>query len=217
MPRGEVAAGQEPLTAPVAKPAGSGPRLIVAGVLVALAVVILYLLSQAGEFLIVHAPERSDVIVALDGEWPQAVKLQKEGYAPRILLDASTNHSVYGRTEADLAGEFLQQMKLANTQICPTVANTTIEEVSDVKRCMDAIHATSAIIVAPNFDTRRVLETFRTRLPQYRWSMAASSAPARDAAQYWKHRSWAKTALNAWEQYLGWQLFDRRRPDIVLQ
>ena len=191
-------------------------RLIVAGVLVALGASVLYLVSQAGEFLIVHEPQRADVIVVLNGEWQQALKLREEGYSKPILLEASTNHVVYGRTESELAAEFLARRKDLDMQICPILGETTFEQVVDVKRCMDALHATSALIVAPNFDTRRVIETFRTRLPQYRWSIAASSAPYRDAAQYWKHRSWAKTVLNAWEQYLGWKLGDARRPDAVL-
>lgn len=215
MPRGEVA--QAPLSPAAAKRPRSGLRLALAGLLIALGAVVLYLLSQAGEFLIVSEPEHADVIVVLDGEWQQAIKLQKEGYAKPILLEAATNQAVYGRTEADLAADFLRKMKFPDMQICPIVGETTFEQVVDVRRCMDALHATSALIVAPNFDTRRVIETFRKRLPQYRWSIAASSAPYRDAAQYWKHRSWAKTALNAWEQYLGWKLGDERRPDAVLR
>lgn len=192
-------------------------RLILAGILAAIAALGIYLLSKAGSFLIVHAPEHSDVIVVLDGEWPQALKLQREGYAPKILLDAGTSRLIYGRTEAELAGEFLRNMKEGDMRICPVAGNTTFAEVVDVKRCMDALHATSAVIVAPNFDTRRVIETFRARLPQYRWSIGASSAPYRAAEDYWKHRSWAKTVLNAWEQYLSWKLSDERRPDLRIR
>ncbi len=214
MPRGEVADEQHTT---VTASGYAAKRLILAGVLAALAGLAIYLFSKAGSFLIVHAPERSDVIVVLDGEWPQALKLQKEGYAPTILLDAGTNRLIYGRTEAELAGEFLRNMKQGEMQICPVAGNTTFDEVVDVKRCMDALHATSAVIVAPNFDTRRVLETFRARLPQYRWSIAASSAPYRAAEDYWKHRSWAKTVLNAWEQYLSWKLGDQQRPDLRIR
>jgi len=192
-------------------------RLIVFALLAIFALLALFLLAQAGFFLIVHAPERSDVIVVLDGEWPQAVKLQREGYAPRILLDAGSQYSVYGRTELDLATEFVASMPQANMQICPISGTSTFEEVVYVRRCMAALHATSALIVAPNFDTRRVIATFRKRLPQYRWSIAASSNPYRDAALYWKHRRWAKTVLNAWEQLLWWELVEQRRPDVVLQ
>ena len=217
MPRSEVAASQEPGTAGVAKPSRAVRRLILIGIVIALAAVALVLLAHAGSFVTIHAPERSNVIVVLDGEWPQAVKLQKEGYAPRILLDVGINRQIYGRMESDLAIEFLQKAKLRDTQICPVAGGSTYEEVVDVRRCLEALHATSAIIVAPNFDTRRVISTFRKRLPQYRWSIAASSAPYNFAAQYWKYRSWAKTVLNAWEQYLWWKLVEARRADVVLR
>ena len=217
MPRSEVVASQEPRIAEVAKHSRAGWRLVLIGILLALAAVALVLLAHAGSFLTIHAPERSDVIVVLDGEWPQAVKLQKEGYAPRILLDVGINTQVYGRLESDLAIEFLRKEKLTDTQICPVVGGSTYEEVADVRRCLDAVHATSAIIVATNFDNRRVISIFRKRLPQYRWSIAASSAPYHFADQYWKYRSWAKTVLNAWESYLWWKLVEERRADVVLR
>ncbi|HUK74109.1 MAG TPA: hypothetical protein VLV47_01395 [Candidatus Bathyarchaeia archaeon] len=217
MPGSEVAASQARGPSKVAKRSRPGRRLIAIGISIALATLALALLAHAGSFLTIHAPERSDVIVVLDGEWPQAVKLQKEGYAPRILLDVGVNRQIYGRMETDLAIEFLQKEKLADTQICPVVGDSTYEEVVDVRRCLNALHATSAILVAPNFNTRRVISTFRTRLPQYRWSIAASSAPYNFAAQYWKYRSWAKTVLNAWEDYLWWKLVEERRADVVLR
>ena len=176
--------------------------------LLGIAVSALFLLARAGSFLIVHAPEPSDVIVVLDGEWPQALKLQKEGYAPKILLDAGTNRQVYGRTEFDLATEFLNSTKPAGMELCPTAAESTLEEAADVQRCLVPLRPRSVLLVASDFDTRRALEIYRARLPQYRWSIAASSAPYHDADQYWKHRSWAKTVLNGWEQYLYWKLID---------
>lgn len=181
------------------------------------ALVVLFLLSRAGSFLIVHAPEPSDVIVVLDGMWQKALHLHNQGYAPRILLDAGVDHLFYGRTEVDLATEFLRSTKLPETQVCPITGDSTYEEAVALRRCLQAIGAKSVLVVAPDFETRRVLETFRERLPQYRWSVAASSAPYHDADQYWKYRSWAKTVLNAWEHYLWWELVERWRSDIVLR
>jgi uncharacterized SAM-binding protein YcdF (DUF218 family) len=181
------------------------------------ALVILFLLSRAGSFLIVHAPEPSDVIVVLDGEWQNALHLHNQGYAPRILLDADVDHPVYGRTEVDLASEFVRSAKLPGMQICPITGDSTYEEAVDLRHCLDAIGARSVLVVAPDFETRRVIATFRKRLPQYRWSVAASSAPYHDADQYWKYRSWAKTVLNAWEHYLWWELVERWRSDAVLR
>lgn len=215
MPGSEVAA-RDTASAPLSRPHRS-KRIILALFLLAIAGVALFLLSRAGSFLILHAPEPSDVIVVLDGEWPQAVKLQKEGYAMRVLLDAGTNQQVYGRTEFDLATEFLKSAKPAGMELCPTAAESTVEEAADVQRCLAPLHPTSVLLVASDFDTRRALEIYRARLPQYRWSIAASSAPYHDADQYWKYRSWAKSVLNAWEQYLWWKLVEERRPNLALR
>jgi uncharacterized SAM-binding protein YcdF (DUF218 family) len=188
-----------------------------AAILLLAAAALAWLLSRAGSFLIIHAPERSDVIVILDGQWPQAVQLQNEGYASRLLLDAGTTRRVYGRSEFDLANEFLKNTKPAGMELCPTTGDTTLEEAVGVQRCLQALHAHSALLVSADFETRRVLETFRARLPQYHWSIAASSAPYHDADQYWKHRAWAKAVFYAWEQYLYWKLVDERRPNLVLR
>lgn len=214
MPANQVAAGKD-----LRAPARTKPwrkRLVIFGVLAVAAWVALLLLSRAGSFLIVNAPERSDVIVALGGVWPKAMQLQREGYAPIVLLDASVNQQIWGRTEAELATEFLDRSKPAGVQICPTVGDSTFKETADVQRCMQVLQAHSALIVISDFDTRQAIEIFRKRLPQYRWSIAASAAPYHDADQYWKHRAWAKTVFFAWEQFLYWKLVDERRPDLVL-
>jgi uncharacterized SAM-binding protein YcdF (DUF218 family) len=215
VPASEVAApGTTPSTA---QPSRLRRRLLAIAIAVAAVVVVLFLLSRAGSFLIVHKPERSDVIVVLDGEWQKALLLYNQGYAPRILLDASADYRVFGRTEVDLASEFLRNTKLPGMQVCPITGVSTYEEAVDLRRCLQAIGAKSVLVVSPDFETRRVLETFRRRLPQYRWSIAASSAPYHDADQYWKYRSWAKTVLNAWQHYLWWELVERWRADIVLR
>jgi len=210
----EVVARPQPRTPATQR--STGKRLVRFSLIAAAALIALFLLSRAGSFLILHAPEPADVIVVLDGEWPQAVKLQKEGYASRILLDAG-NFRVYGRTEFDLAKEFLQKEKPPGMELCLTTGGSTYEEAADVERCLQPLHVHSVLLVATNFDTRRALDLFRKRLPQYQWSIAASSAPFHDADQYWKHRAWAKTVLNAWEQYLWWKLAEQWRSGVVLR
>jgi len=214
MPGSEVAAiGQQ------RPPAGTKSwrkRLLILGVLAVAGLFALFLLSRAGSFLIINAPQRSDVIVVLDGEWPQAVKLQKEGYAPRSLLDANTNYRLWGKSEAEMAAEFLERSKPPGMEICLVASGSTFNEAAEVQRCLQPLQPQSVLLVASDFDTRRTLSIFRTRLPQYRWSIAASSAPYHDADQYWKHRAWAKTVLNGWEQYLWWKLADQWRSDVVL-
>lgn len=183
---------------------------------------VLLLLSQAGSFLVIHAPERAEVLVVLEGgigssRFEQAVRLQRSGYAPLILVDADVTRDYYGKTEADLLMDFLQRTRLEDVEICPTLADSTYSEAADVERCMKMAGATSAVIVTSDFHTRRALSTFRKRLPQYQWSVAASSWPGHAAEEYWKHRAWAKSVLDEGEKYLWWQLVDRWRSGVVLQ
>jgi uncharacterized SAM-binding protein YcdF (DUF218 family) len=183
---------------------------------------LLWLLSRVGHFLVVHAPERSDVLVVLEGgvgssRFEQALRLHKAGYAPLILVDADITRDYYGRTEADLLLDYIRREHLASIEVCPTTADSTYNETKDVERCMKMNGATSAIIVTSDFHTRRALETFRKRLPQYHWSVAASSWPGNAAEQYWKHRWWAKTVLTEAQSYLWWELVDRWRSGAVLK
>ena len=192
-------------------------RLIV---LIAFLILIVQLLSHSGSFLILNSPEHADAILVLDGadsSYWHAVKLRKQGYADRILLDASTIRMVYGKSEADLATEFLNRTPAGLAEVCPTVQDSTFGEAADIKRCLTRLNISSVLIVTPDFHTRMALSIFQKRLPQYRWSVAASSAPYHDADQWWKHRAWAITVLDEWEKFSWWELVDRWRPDVVLR
>ncbi len=218
MPRSELETKHQPRSTVRRKSLSVLKRILVLAVVIVLAVL---LLAHAGSFLIVNAPERSDVMVVLEGgagssRYQQAVKLQKQGYAPRIMVDADVSREVYGQTEAQLAAEFFRRSQQSYSEVCPTVGDSTFAEAADVQRCLQRIGATSALIVTSDFHTRRALSIFRKRLPQYRWSVAASSAPFHDADQYWQHRSWAKSVLDEWEKYLWWKLVDQWRSDVVL-
>lgn len=182
----------------------------------------LFLLSRAGSYLVINAPRRSDVMVVLAGgggssRFLQAVRLQKMGFAPLILVDAGTGAEFYGKSEADLVSDYLRRTNQTGALVCPTMSDSTYDEAADVERCVKEFGASSAIIVTSDFHTRRALEIFRKRLPQYEWSAAASSTPANAAEQYWKHRWWAKTVIDEWEKYLWWELVDRWRSDVVLR
>ncbi len=190
--------------------------------LVVLLWVVLLVLSRAGSYLVINAPRHAGALVVLEGgagssRFTQAVRLQKMGYAPRILVDADVTRNYYGKTEADLLLDYLRRTDQTAIEVCPTVADSTFAETVDVQRCLQGIGATSAIIVTSDFHTRRALSIFRKRLPQFQWSVAASSWPANAAEQYWKRRWWAKTVIDEWEKYLWWELVDRWRSDVVLQ
>ena len=178
------------------------------------------LLSHAGSFLVLNAPEHADAILVLPGgdtSYWHAVKLQRQGYANRILLAAGISQTIYGRSEADLATEFVNRTSPGLVEVCPIVRDSTFGEAADVKRCLEGLTISTVLIVTSDFHTRMALSIFQKRLPQYHWSVAASSAPYHDADQWWKHRAWAKTVLDEWEKFAWWQLVDRWRPDVVLR
>ena len=191
-------------------------------VLIAFVILVIVLLSHAGSFLILNVPQHADAILVLEGgaddsRYRHAVKLREQGYADRILLDASVSGNIFGRSEADLATEFLNRTSPGLVEVCPTVQDSTFGEAADVKRCLARLNISSVLIVTSDFDTRRALGIFQKRLPQYHWSVAAASAPYHDADQWWKHRAWAKTVLEEWEKFTWWELVDQWRPDIALR
>ncbi len=197
-------------------------RLVRLTVFVILAAGALFLLSRAGSFLVVDDPQPSDAIVVMEsaGDTPgydRAVLMKSQGYAKTILLDAGISHDLYGRSEQELAAEYLVRTGQLSTQICPTTGGTLFDEALDVKRCLDRIGARSAILMTSDFETRRTLDIFQKRLPQYRWSVAAGSTPYHYAEAYWKHRGWAKTVLQEWEDLLWWKLMEQHRKDLVLR
>src|SRR5690242_21002076 len=94
---------------------------------------LLWLLSNVGHFLVIHAPERSDVLVVLEGgagssRFEQALRLHKAGYAPLILVDADITRAIYGRTEADMLLDYIRRQRLNSIQVCPTTADSTYNE-----------------------------------------------------------------------------------------
>ncbi len=197
-------------------------KLISLIAVILIAVLLLLLLSQAGSFLVVDNPQHSDAIVILEGSgntpgYARALDLQRDGYAPKVFLDASVTEAIYAHLEAELAKQFLDRNSDRTTEICPTMGDSLFTEVVDVQRCLNRIGARSAILMTSDFETRRSLSIFRARLPQYRWSVAAASTPYHSAEAYWKHRGWAKTVVEEWEQFLWWKLFDQRRSDVVLR
>jgi len=194
--------------------------MLVLAVLAAVVLLLRFLTMRAGSFLIVNDPQHSDVIVVLEGgggldRYAHANSLIRQGYSYRMLVDADVNREFYGNTEADLLMNYLRRIG-APAEICPTVGDSTYSETVDVQRCLARIGATSALIVTSDFHTRRALSIFQKRLPQYRWSVAAASAPYHNADQYWQHRAWAKSVLDEWEKFLWWKLVDQWRSDVVL-
>lgn len=181
-----------------------------------MALVCLWLALTAGSFLIVDAPQPSDVILVLAGETdkrPQrALELLAQGYARRIILNVPANSKLYEFTQLQLARRYVQDLPQgAAVSICPITGLSTKEESEDVRRCIEREGARSILIVTSDFHTRRALNTFRREIPGYTYSVAATRDDAQFGARWWTHRQWAKTFLDEWMRLIWWNVVDRWR------
>jgi uncharacterized SAM-binding protein YcdF (DUF218 family) len=180
----------------------------------------LFAILRSGDYLAVNHPERSDVIVVLAGDhndlryW-HALELLREGYGQQMVVDASADR-IYGRTYAQHAADFVTQSagdEKSRTRICAITNDSTVQEASDIRTCLAQMNPApqSALLVTSDFHTRRALSILRSRLPQYRWSVAAVNDTAIFGQPWWRHREWTKTWLYEWEKLVWWRLFESWR------
>lgn len=200
-----------------------------ATIAVFLAVVVILAMEYAASFLRVNHPEHADVILVLgggmdDSRYWRAVDLMKAGYADKIVLDAEASGKKYGKSNADLASDFLERVHAQNTTVCPAYADSTYGETEDVARCLAPLKVHSVLIVTSDYHTRRAFAIFKARLPRYHWSIADAWEPYADggpqrmpADNWWKNRRWAKTILQEWEKLIWWEVVDRWRAHPVGQ
>jgi uncharacterized SAM-binding protein YcdF (DUF218 family) len=186
--------------------------LIIAFVIVILAA----LASRAARFLVVDAPEKSDAIVVLAGETKnrpaRALELLRQGFAPRVLLDAETREVIYDQQLVDIAQRYVnEQGEASRVSVCPIVGFSTNAETDDVNRCLQPLRAHRILIVTSEFHTRRALMIFRHRLPQYEFSAAAARNSSQFGEAWWTNREWAKTTFDEWLKTLWWEAVDRWR------
>jgi uncharacterized SAM-binding protein YcdF (DUF218 family) len=191
-------------------------------VLVMVVVVVFLLLRHAASFLVVHAPEHADLIVVLAGgnndmRYWQGLELVREGYAPHLILDVFTKELRFGRRDIDLATEFVNRTAPQQATICPLAENSTYDETRYLERCLRGTGARSVLLVTSKYHTRRALEILHARLPQYHFSIYASTDPYFFDEHWWQTREWAKTTVAEWQRYLWWHLVDRWRSGLVLQ
>jgi hypothetical protein len=183
---------------------------------VVLAMLFVVLAARAGSFLIVDAPQPSDVILVLAGETynrpHRALELLAQGYAHRIILNVPANSKLYEFTQLQLAQKYIQDLPQgAVMSICPITGLSTREESKDVQGCIEHEGAKSILIVTSDFRTRRALDTFRREIPGHTYSVAAARDDTQFGARWWTHRQWAKTLLDEWMRLIWWKLVDQWR------
>ena len=208
----------------------SHPFLFTFATLAVIAAVVIGLgMEYAASVLRVNNPQHADVILVLgggldDSRYYRAVELMKQGYADRIVLDAEAGGEKYGKSNADLAAEFLDRIHAQNTTVCPVYADSTYGETEDVARCLAPLKVSSVLIVTSDYHTRRAFSIFKARLPHYHWSIADSFAPYEHGGSprmpgdnWWKNRRWAKTILEEWQKLAWWELVERWKSHLVVQ
>jgi uncharacterized SAM-binding protein YcdF (DUF218 family) len=190
-------------------------------VLVLSGIIAIILLRHAGSFLVVNNPEPSDLILVLAGgdndlRYRNGVRLMREGYAPRLILDVFGRGRTFGRLDVDLAEELLERTTPGQSTVCSLWESSTYDEARYVEPCLASAGVKSVLIVTSEYHTRRARDIFLHRLPQYHFSFYAASDSYYFGTRWWTNRQWAKTTLSEWERYLWWLLVDRWRSGLVV-
>lgn len=186
------------------------------GLILLLAGVILFAL-EAGQILVVNAPQKSDLIVVLAGETDRrpalALDLLHQGYAPRILLDVPASTKIYDSTLTQIAADYVRKLPVASEiAICPIAGLSTRDESHDVATCLRSEHgATSILVVTSDYHTRRALSIFRHEIRGRYFSVAAARDDSQFGIRWWAHRQWAKICFDEWLRLIWWNAVERWR------
>jgi uncharacterized SAM-binding protein YcdF (DUF218 family) len=173
--------------------------------------------AMAGKLLVINQPRTSDVILVLAGEWNnarlgKAIDLLQAGSAKSIVVDASSDLTIYGITPAKLAQEFISNNYGNVAQaihVCPISGDSTVQESVYAAQCLSLLHPATVLIVTSDYHTRRALSIFGKRCPQYRWSAAAADDPYFFGVRWWNSREWAKTTWSEWVRLVWWECIER--------
>jgi len=190
--------------------------ILVAASLLAL-VVAAAALRQGGQFLVVDNRQKSDAILITQGDeldrayWT-GLQLLMQGYGRELLIDARTNRIFFGRSQADMADEFVRKTAgglSGRVKVCPLTADTTAEEVYEARKCLDQNGARSVLLLSDDYHTRRSLLISSRLLPGYHWSVERVRAPKDFGEQWWRRREWIRTTAVQWQHLIWWEMIDR--------
>jgi len=186
--------------------------------LLAIVVAMIVFARNAGRILVVRDLRHADAIVVLVGETDRrpalALELLRQGYAPRVLIDASSDARVYHWNVAEIAEQYIHTLPpeiAASVSVCRESGLSTVDEARQARRCLDAVGARSVLVVTSEYHTRRALSVFRHTFPGRSIGVAGAVEPGQFGVRWWCHREWAKVTLNEWARLLWWECVDRWR------
>lgn len=173
-------------------------------------------ISASGKFLVIDEPRKADVILVLAGETDlrpaRALELYHQGYGGRIILDVPDSERVYGWTKMELAQKYIESLPDAKViMLCAIHGLSTADEAKDVAACLPATGAPNVLLVTSDFHTRRAISIFQKRFPERNFAVAAVNDPTQFGVAWWRHRQWAKSALDEWLRLIWWEGIDRWR------
>lgn len=188
-------------------------RLLAVVITIGLAVA---LAAKAGSFLVVDAPQPSDVILVLAGETnhrpERALQLLGQGFGGRVLLDVPVETKIYEYTQTQLAENYIRDLpQKAAMSVCPIHGLSTRDEAINVQTCLAHKDNLRVLIVTSDFHTRRALSVFEHEVPGHRYAVAASRDDQQFGGRWWTHRQWLKTFINEWLRLIWWEAVDKWR------
>ncbi len=183
---------------------------------VLLAVMLVVVAVNAGRWLVVDAPQPSDVILVLAGETDRrparALELLDQGYGRRVVIDVPVEAMIFDSSEIELAEKYIQGLRQrASVGLCPIVGLSTREEAHDVEKCLAKEEGRRILIVTSEFHTRRAISIFRHEVRGRSFSVAAAKDGTQFGTRWWTHRQWAKTCLDEWMRLVWWTVVERWR------
>lgn len=192
------------------------PLWLLAGGAVAVAIV-LYAV-RGGQWLVINSPQKSDVILVLDGDTQyrpmRGVELLSRGYGSHLLLDVPSDNRVYNLKAEQIARQYIATLSPSiaeRTKPCPVRALSTDEEAHSAERCLRALGARSVLLVTSDYHSRRALATFRHVLPSFQFSVASCYDPVHYGTQWWLRREWTKWFLAETTKFAWFEMVDRWR------
>ena len=179
-----------------------------------LALLLLWVVSRTGNFLVIDNPQKADTILVLAGETGnrplRALELMQQGYAPRVILDVPQNERIFDTSDLQLAQAWINSHPSPNSMsICPISALSTKTESFESAECLRRAGVHSVLLVTSDFHTRRAFSIYRKEQPQFVYSVAASRDATQFGVRWWQHRQWAKVNLDEWFRLLWWEGVDR--------
>jgi hypothetical protein len=169
-------------------------------------------LRNAGNYLIVDNPAKSDVILVpargLPLRYDRGLDFMRNGYGGHVIADVPA-FTYFGHPVPELAQQYFSQQPDLAGKVDVCVVNLTLPESEQAAKCLEKFQPKSVLIVTGQFETRLTLKVFSHDLPQYRWSVTPAQRRRQYPVKWWTNGIVAKTVFLEWYQLVWWEFFSK--------